>query len=95
MILSRRYVLPIILALSFSVQSANAIIMNSESLQTDHGFIKWEQLIKMPAQIRLLQFLYVGTIAAVAGVYAYYKTQELNNEPASQEAKPAQEVVAK
>lgn len=90
MILSRRYVLPIVLAVSLSAQSMNAMMMDSEGITTDHGYITWKQLISMPAQVRMLQFLYVGSIAAVAGVYAYYKMQESQGvaESQSQETEP-------
>jgi len=65
-----------------SVQSATAVMITGEGLDTGHGFIKWEQLMSLPqqmnalhTQVRILQACAVLAAGTLIYMKWFYKPQ--------------------
>jgi hypothetical protein len=69
----KRNILILMIMLCLVGQPIAAITMDQSGLSTPHGFVPWEDLVKMPARVRTLQRLYIATVATVIGVIGYKK----------------------
>ncbi len=67
-----RYSLIFSLLIALSTSSVHAMTMTGEGIDTDHGSIKWEQLINLPKEVQSLtlqiKVLQVGLVLSVSAL---------------------------